>query len=987
VEVEYPFTLLDKKIQFWIGKLGISKPTEIQRLAIKPILDGYCVLLISPTGSGKTEAAIFPLIHKILSENGEGVKILYVNPLKALTRDLTQRVGTYAHFLGLKVRPLYGDVSKAFKKPVPDIVIITPESLEVVLDWSPRWWQFFKNIKYVVIDEVHELISSKRGYHLLVLLERLKQLTGKSLQRVCLSATIANPSIAAEIFGSSDGKLKVLRAIAERDHLFEPIISIPLTQEEIENPFIAGARVVSELINDKKSLIFVNSRYTAERLESDLEKKGIPVAVHHGSIGLEERESSEDAFKKGEIKAVIATKTLELGIDIGDVQQVIQYRSPGQVNVLIQRAGRSFHKPGQKSVCKIVSTDPEDFIECLALINLFNKKFLEEPVIFENPLDIAAKEVLGYSLYNYKGERHFKGNFSPADFETIYKTLKNCPFFKSLTTTEFKQLVINLLNNGLISGDNIPYPGSRFWNVWRFEESEKLEWPSLQFNEFFTMIPKRETFVVWVEQGFGRRRKLGELDSSFVYRSLATGMVIRFAGGNWKVGEIDENRHDIFVTEVKEGGEVPTWKGEGPQRNKNVAKEMLTLLNSFIKEPEKITDFVKDEKAAKAVLDYLHNLESSYLEHLNSGGVIVESIPPLKTWIFITFFGEKINRTLSSAIYEKIAEKSLLVKYVVSPIGFAFKSEVINPLQALKSIKTEEFQGLVEKHVKESSPFTKLVKDQIKEHFGFPRDETLIDKEAARQTLGFYYALDEAPSIFKKIKMGHFIEITRAEPSQLGDSILKYPFERAWLGSLKPILKEALDKLHHGTLDDLFEYTWCNPAKAKEELKELSREKDIVAFLDPTLKGWSTAKIPLEEEWISIKVPISTRFFNIKNEGDIHKVKEELTKEPFQLSKLLGEEIEFTFTGIEERMKKPYNLKVNKVFEIMLDNIINTRVKGTHKKVDIKIHIKGTRITLIHYGVPVELLKPIIQHGINTSRILLEKGIVTGKRQIVFELP
>ncbi len=986
----YPFTLLDKRIQYWIGKLGFSQPTEIQKLSVEPILKGESVLLISPTGTGKTEAALFPLFHKLLNEatSDDGIKLLYINPLKALTRDLTQRIRTYANFLKLKVKPLYGDVSKAFRRPVPEIVIITPESLEIVLDWSSRWWPYFKTIKYIVIDEVHELIFSKRGYQLLVLLERLKQLTNQKIQRICLSATIANPSLVAEVFGGSDGKLKVICSPEKREHEFEVKLAVPTTQEEMENPFLAGARLISECIDDKKSLIFTNSRYSTERLKAEIEKKGIPIEVHHGSIGLEEREFFEDEFKQGLLKAVIATKTLELGIDIGDVEQVIQYRSPGQVNTLIQRAGRSLHKPGKKSVCKIISTDPEDFLECLALISLYNRGFLEEPIVLEEPLDVLAKEILGYALHNYRGERSYKEQFVPVNLESIYQTVKKCSLFRTLSKTEFEKVVNNLVNSGLLSlDDKIPYPGPRFWNVWRFKETETTEWPSLRFSDFFSIIPKKETFTIWVEYGFGKRRKLGELDSSFVFRSLATGMIIRFAGSNWKVSEIDERGHNVFVIEAKEGGEVPSWKGEGPQRSKEVAKEMLTILTSIIDKPQIAFELAKDEKAAETILEYIHNIDKSYIDALTSSKVIVEHIPSYKTWIFITFLGENINRTLASAIYEKISEVSLLVKYVVSPVGFAFRSEVVNPLSTLKKISLEEFENLVKRHVAERSPFTKLVKDQIKEHFGFPKDEVLIEKEASKQAMRLYYELEGGMEAFMKIKNGHLIEIHRDEASQLGESIIRYPFERAWNVSLRSIIKETLERFQSGTLDDIFEYTWSNPLEAKKKLQELSREIDIVAFPDLTMRGWSIAKVPLEEEWVTIKVPIATRFFVIKNENDLEKVRYELTKEKFPLAKLLNLEIEFAFTEMSRGIEESYSLRITKIFEIVLDRLIKARIGKKYNKVDLKVHIKGSRVTMVHYGVLTPLLKEVIQNDIITSHTLIEKGIISGRRQLIFEFP
>jgi ATP-dependent Lhr-like helicase len=986
--LEYPFTLLDERLQHWIVRLGFSKPTEIQRIGIEPILKGENVLLISPTGSGKTEAVIFPLLHKLLIEKNDGVNILYINPLKALTKDITQRIRNYAHFLNINVRPLYGDVKKNFKKPIPEIIIITPESLEIVLDWAPRWWPHFKTIRYVVIDEVHELIFSKRGYQLLVLLERLKRFTNRNLQRICLSATIANAEQVAKIFGGSDGELKIIRSLKEREHEFEVKLAIPLTQEEIENPFIAGARLISECIDNAKTLIFTNSRYSAERLKAEIEKRGIPVGVHHGSLGLEEREFSEDAFKQGILKAVIATKTLELGIDIGDIEQVIQHRSPGQVNALIQRAGRSLHKPEEKSVCKIISTDPEDFLECLALVSLFNKGILEEPIVLEKPLDVLTKEIIGYALHNYRGKKSYKKQFTSVNLESIYQTIKECFLFKNLSEKEFKDVVNNLINSGLLDLDNkTPYPGFRFWNVWKFKETETTEWPSLRFNEFFSMIPKRETFTVWAEHGFGKRRKLGELDSSFVFRSLATGMVIRLAGSNWKVSEIDEKGHNVFVVEAKEGGEVPSWKGEGPQRSEIVAKEMLTILRSIINKPQIVFELTRDKKVAEAILEYVNNIENSYIDAITNAKIIVEHVPSFKTWIFITFLGENINRTLASVIYEKISEVSLLVKYVVSPIGFAFRSEIVNPLYALEKISLEEFEKLVERHVAEKSPFTKLIKDQIKEHFGFPRDEVLIEKEASRQAMRIYYDLEGGREAFKKIKNGYLIEVTRKEASQLGESIIRYPFERAWNIGLKSIIKETLERFHSGTLDEIFEYTWSNPLEAKKELQELSREIDIIAFLDLTTKGWSIAKVPLEEEWITIKVPVATKFFVIRSEKDLKNVQQELAKENFPLTKLLDLEIEFAFMEINKGIEEPYRLRVTKAFEVVLDRLIKAKMERKHNKVDLKVHIKGTRITMIHYGVPVALLKQVIQKDIITSYELLENRIVSGKRQLIFELP
>ncbi|RLE91890.1 MAG: hypothetical protein DRN04_11745, partial [Thermoprotei archaeon] len=213
----YPFTLLNERLQECVAR-KLREPTEIQRLAIPEILRGKNALLIAPTGSGKTEAALLPILDLIYRRcrEADGVKLVYINPLKALTRDLRDRIEYYATSLGLKVRPLYGDVVKTYRKPTPDIVVITPESLEIVLDWSPKWWPHLRTVRWVIVDEVHELLMSKRGYQLLVLLERLKELARARLQRVGLSATVGDPSKVAELLGGSDGDVKVIEASERR---------------------------------------------------------------------------------------------------------------------------------------------------------------------------------------------------------------------------------------------------------------------------------------------------------------------------------------------------------------------------------------------------------------------------------------------------------------------------------------------------------------------------------------------------------------------------------------------------------------------------------------------------------------------------------------------------------------------------------------------------------------------------------------------------
>ncbi len=992
--LNHPFTMFHEKLQQCIMR-RLRIPTSIQELAIPVILEGKNVLLIAPTASGKTEAAILPVMDMIIRKHldDEGVKLIYINPLKALTRDLRERIEYYAQCTGLRVRPLYGDVVKTYRKPTPDIIVITPESLEIILDWSPKWWPYLKNVRWVIVDEVHELLLSKRGYQLLVLLERLKEITKRPLQRIGLSATVGNPEKVASLLGGSDGNVVVIEAKDEREYDFEVRLAIPLTDDEKEDPFLAAARILAnELKIGAKTLIFTNSRYSAERLQSILHDLGMQCMVHHGSVGVEEREISEEAFKTGLLRCIIATKTLELGIDIGDVEQVIQYRSPGQVSALIQRAGRSKHRPGQKSICKIISTDPEDCLESIAIVSLAKKKVLEEPLIINKPLDVLAKEIIGIALHNYRGIKYLKNEFKPITVQKAYTIIHRAKIFEELSLQEYQDVIELLRNENIIAlEDGILSPGPKLWKVWSFNQKEG-EGTTLSFSDFFSMIPKRETFLVLEKYGLDKYRKIGELDSNYVYRALSTGMVIRLAGANWKIVEIDEKGHKVIVTKTDERGEAPVWRGEGPQRQRIVAREMLKVIKEITANPESLKNYGINIEAIETIKEYLDKLGKGYIGSLFHGKIIIEKIPSMRTTIFITFAGERVNRALAAAIYEKIAERSLLVKYVVAPHGFAIRSEVIDPLEMFKKLKVEELPSLVSRHIHERSPYARIILDQIREHFGYPLDEKLIHQEATRQALLIYYDTEDAINYIKNLQAigEHTVIKVMDKPSELAESILRYPYERPWHSTLKAIIEEALIRSKTITFDQLLEYTRANPLDIKRELENISKEKPVIALMDTDTRGWTVAKIPLKEEWVTVRIPIAIKYFVITNEEDIEAYKKEsIAKNSAYLSKLMnkGQIVEITFYSNDKGVEQKYILSINKALPVILKALKNKVRSLLGDVIGIKVHIKGTLITILHASTPTGISDVIILGLLASIAKIIEKGVLSGKRLIVIDLP
>src|SRR5947199_174458 len=323
------FDYLVEPVRSLLRESGIEEPTPPQALASPLILQGENVRIIAPTGSGKTEAAILPLLSRIVGKDQRrGISLLYITPLRALNRDMLRRLEVWCSKLGLTIDVARGDTplaqrNKQSRSP-PDLLVTTPETLQAILPGS-RMRENLRMLDAVVVDEVHNLVESKRGVQLSVGLQRLRRVAGE-FQLIGLSATVGSPQLAA---GSLFGVRK-------------------------------------------------------------------DVGVHHGSLPREEREPVEFAFKKGEAKALVCTSTLELGIDVGSVDLVVQYMSPRQVTSLIQRVGRSGHRIGRTSEGVIIAVSADDVLESSASIAEAKLGKLEPTRPYRESLDVLAHHVAGY---------------------------------------------------------------------------------------------------------------------------------------------------------------------------------------------------------------------------------------------------------------------------------------------------------------------------------------------------------------------------------------------------------------------------------------------------------------------------------------------------------------------------------------------------------------------------------------------------------------
>lgn len=382
-----------------VNSLGWPALRPLQTEAIAPVLQGDDALLIAPTAGGKTEAVMFPLLTLMETEQWAGLSVLYVCPLKALLNNLQPRLATYAGWLGRNALVRHGDTTAGARKKQlrerPDILLTTPESLEAMLVSrlvdAPR---LFGDVRAVVIDEVHAFAGDDRGWHLLGVLERLSAVAGRPLQRIGLSATVGNPdALLAWLQGSSNrGQSRSVVAPAVEAAL-EPELALDYVGS-VGN----AAKVIAGLHQGEKRLVFADSRRTVESLAGRLRDADVDTFVSHSSLSVDERRRAESAFAEARNCVIVSTSTLELGIDVGDLDRVIQIGAPHAVASLLQRLGRTGRRPGSSRNMMFLATDDAELVRGAALLLLMDRNFVEPVTAPPEPRHIAAQQLLGLAL-------------------------------------------------------------------------------------------------------------------------------------------------------------------------------------------------------------------------------------------------------------------------------------------------------------------------------------------------------------------------------------------------------------------------------------------------------------------------------------------------------------------------------------------------------------------------------------------------------------
>ena len=387
-----PIEVMDQKVQACIRKRGFTVLSDAQKQAIPLILEGNHVVLIAPTGTGKTESAMFPVFNALMSmPAGGGIKALYITPLRSLNRDILARMQWWCSELGLSVGVRHGDtpVSERRKQALspPDLLITTPETFQALF-MGKRLRKHLPHVRFVIVDEIHELAGSKRGAQLAVALERLCVYAGE-FQRIGLSATVGNPEDIARFLCGARPFSVVQVPVAKQ---------LDISVRFVGDDFSKQTAILSKALQREGStLVFVNTRVTAEALGHALYERG-DVEVHHGSLSKEVRIDAEERFKRGEIRTLICTSSMELGIDIGRVDHVIQFGSPREVARLVQRVGRAGHQLNTISRGTIFATGFDDLLESLVIAKKARANEIELVVPHRNAADVLANQVAAIAV-------------------------------------------------------------------------------------------------------------------------------------------------------------------------------------------------------------------------------------------------------------------------------------------------------------------------------------------------------------------------------------------------------------------------------------------------------------------------------------------------------------------------------------------------------------------------------------------------------------
>lgn len=593
-------------------RLGWTSLRPVQEQAAAAILDGANAVVLAPTAGGKTEAAIFPALSLLLEQPADGVGVVYLAPIKALLNNQAERLGLYTEMVGLRRFLWHGDVTaparKAFVADPAEVLMTTPESLEVMLA-SPRvaTARLFADLRLVVIDEVHALAGTDRGAHLLSVIERIADHSRHDVARVGLSATVGNP---AAILDWMRGTSRRPGVVVDPPKEPRPrAIAVVLEAD----PFLRASQAAG-LAAGKKSLFFCESRALTEAIAERMRDRGTDVFVHHSSVSLAERKLAEDRFHGAGSAAIVCTSTLELGIDVGDLDLVFQAEAPKTVSSFLQRMGRTGRRPGAVANTTFFCEKVSEVVQAIALVELAREGWVESIPPQTRCWPVFVHQLLAFTLE--------AGGVPRAE---AWRKLSRLPDLAGIGRAEFDAVV-----DHLVATEYLFEAGGQL----SMGEAAERTFGRKNFFELYAVFSSPQLYRVVTTSG----ADVGSLDQAFV-DGLVEDMTSFLLGGRaWLVQAIDHKQRIITAVSAPRG-KKPMWGGFAPtilsfavcQRIKRILAEDRSY--GYLTEP-----------VAAAVAEY----REDFAGMLGPTGAALQS--DAKGWRWWTFAGGAINQTLKHAL-------------------------------------------------------------------------------------------------------------------------------------------------------------------------------------------------------------------------------------------------------------------------------------------------------------------------------------------------
>ncbi len=871
------FDLLEPKLKRAVSK-RFKEPTPIQKEVIPEVLEGKNTLIISETGSGKTEACLLPVFNRMERIEHKPIAVLYITPLKSLNRDLWNRIRWWARELEFDVSVRHGDTTQYERsmqaENPPEMMISTPETLQAILV-GKRMREHLKNIKVVVVDEVHELVVSKRGVQLAVALERLRELCqNPKMQIVGLSATVGSPGeVAAFLTGGR--QCQIVNTVRVKE--LKIGVEYPKStrgdairaKEMYVGPGIAARlrRMVDIMKSRNSILAFSNTRGFTEVLSSRLKAFDPELALdaHHSSLAKQARVETENAFRDGKLKAIVCTSSLELGIDIGSIDYIIQYSSPRQVSKLMQRIGRSGHSLSRESMGSIIASDPDDCFEAAVIARQALEGKVEPTKVYGASLDVLAHQIVGMAMEEYD-----------VPFEKVYRVIKRSYPFRHITKEqvmgmcEFCQRLRYLWIN--TTEGEMTLKRSR--KVFDFYFRNMSTIPDVKRYQIIDIISKKP---------------VGFLDQEFVALHGRPGIKFICKGRPWRMLEIQERKITVEPTHGVEGA-IPSWEGELMPVPEAVAQGVGTLRREAL--GKAISGYPINDDVMEVLLGTVGKQEKwgavptdreIVIEHgKKTGKNYMEE--PLPYVIMHSCFGSLINDTIGRALSVLIMNKMGSIGLKADPyrITFKFPSGLDNCLKdvedALEELEPEGLKDVLEL----SMPNTELFRwkfVQVAKRFGIISRDADLSKAYLKKIIEVYEGtpvwketmneiwqekldLKGAKRALRWLKEGKFRVTVRKGLSPMGEYGLVSRYEvMAETRPEKEIFEAFKERLLNTrmnlvcancgfsikyTVKDLPKEIQCHSCKARmmAPIKEYETDKELA--LRAKMKG--TRKLTEEEE-------------------------------------------------------------------------------------------------------------------------------------------